>query len=229
MHPRALLVRKPRMSTPAYSTVAPITFVLAFRPSMEAPATNPQAANAVRDERLAGQLRAAAGGDARAFEAFYDGTVRYALALVRRIAGQALAEDVLSDCYFQAWRDARRFDPARGSPLTWLLTMARSRALDRLRQETLRHGGQAGAPAFDADETEAAPSPGPEQLLESVEACSRLHSALAQLSANERWVLGLAYFRDHSQSEIASLTGLPLGTVKSLINRAQHKLREVLQ
>jgi RNA polymerase sigma-70 factor (ECF subfamily) len=196
---------------------------------MEAPATNPQAANAVRDERLAGQLRAAAGGDARAFEAFYDGTVRYAMALVRRIAGQALAEDVLSDCYFQAWRDAGRFDPARGSALTWLLTMARSRALDRLRQETLRHGGQAGAPAFDADETEAAPSPGPEQLLESVEACSALHSALAQLSANERWVLGLAYFRDHSQSEIASLTGLPLGTVKSLINRAQHKLREVLQ
>jgi RNA polymerase sigma-70 factor, ECF subfamily len=196
---------------------------------MQEPAVDPLAANASRDERLANLLRAAASGDGRAFEAFYDGTVRYAMALVRRIAGESYAEDVLSDCYFQAWRNANRFDAERGSALTWLLTMARSRALDRLRQETLRHGGRAGAPAFDADESEHSAGPGPDQLLESAEACSRLHTALSQLSANERWVLALAYFRDHSQSEIAALTGLPLGTVKSLVNRAQHKLREVLQ
>ncbi len=54
------------------------------------------------------------------------------------------------------------------------------------------------------------------------------HEALARLSANERWVLGLAYFRDCTQTEIAALTGLPLGTVKSLVTRAQHKLRETL-
>ena len=61
-----------------------------------------------------------------------------------------------------------------------------------------------------------------------MEASSRLHAALAQLSANERWVLGLAFFRDCSQSEIAAATGMPLGTVKSLVTRAQHKLRETL-
>ena len=187
--------------------------------------------NAARDGELAALLKAAAGGDARAFEAFYSATARYTLAVVRRIAGDAHAEDVVADCYFQAWRNAARFDPERGSALTWLLTMARSRALDRLRQETLRHGGLTGAPAFDADSQAGEPGrdPGPDQLLESVQACTRLHAALAQLSANERWALGLAYFRDHTQSEIAALTGMPLGTVKSLITRAQHKLREALQ
>jgi len=87
----------------------------------------------------------------------------------------------------------------------------------------------AGAPPFDPDSDEPHPDPGPEQLLESVQASSQLHAALSQLSADERWVLGLAFFRDHSQSEIAAFTGLPLGTVKSLITRAQHKLRELLQ
>jgi RNA polymerase sigma-70 factor (ECF subfamily) len=190
---------------------------------------DPLASNAARDELLAAQLHAAAGGDGRAFESFYNSTARYTMAVVRRIAGDVHAEDVLSDCYFQAWRNAKQFDAARGSALTWLLTMARSRALDRLRQEMLRHGGMTGAPEFDADSGDHGDEPGPEQLLESVEAGTRLHAALSHLSPNERWVLSLAYFREHSQSEVATMTGLPLGTVKSLINRAQHKLREALQ
>jgi RNA polymerase sigma-70 factor (ECF subfamily) len=181
-----------------------------------------------RDEQLAGLLRLAAGGDARAFELFYSGTVRCAMALVRRIVGDAYAEDVLSDSYFQAWRHASQYDPARGSAVTWLLTLTRSRALDRLRQETLRHGGITGAPAFEPGQ-EPAHEAGPEQLLEGVQARSCLHAALAQLSATERWVLGLAYYRDLTQTEIASATGLPLGTVKSLASRAQRKLREALQ
>src|SRR6185369_5481191 len=159
--------------------------------------------------QLAGLLRAAAGGDGGAFESFYSSTARYAMAVVRRIAGDVHAEDVLSDCYFQAWRNAKQFDSARGSALAWLLTMARSRALDRLRQETLRHGGLSGAPEFDPDSGEPGQDAGPQQLLESVEAGSRVHAALSQLSPNERWVLGLAYFREHTQTEIASLTGLP--------------------
>ncbi|HXD39005.1 MAG TPA: RNA polymerase sigma factor [Ramlibacter sp.] len=196
---------------------------------MQQPVIDPVKTNAARDAQLAGLLRAAAGGDGAAFESFYNGTSRYAMAVVRRIAGDVHAEDVLSDCYLQAWRSAKDFDAGRGSPLSWLLTMARSRALDRMRQETLRHGGLSGAPEFDPDSSETGQDPGPEQLLESVEAGSRLHAALSLLSANERWVLGLAYFREHSQSEIAGITALPLGTVKSLITRAQHKLRETLQ
>jgi RNA polymerase sigma-70 factor (ECF subfamily) len=210
----------------------PLTFVLAFRPSMQESVHDPAAAQMLRDQQLAALLRAAAGGDARAFESFYAQTVRHALAVARRIVGEAHAADVLSDCYFQAWRDAARFDPGRGSALAWLLTMARSRALDRLRQEAVRHGGLDGAPAFDADSadgTAAGTAPGPDTLLECTESRSRLHAALARLSANERWVLALAYFRDHTHGEIAAHTGLPLGTVKSLISRAQAKLREALQ
>lgn len=228
------------MTSLAWPPAPATTFVLASRKTrspthatgMQEPvsdiASHP-AALASRDEQLAALITASAGGDARAFERFYNGTVRYALAVVRRIAGDVHAEDVLSDCYFQAWQNAGRFDPQRGSALTWLLTMARSRALDRLRQETLRHGGLSGAPRFDADAHEESGAPGPEALLDSLQACTALRAALARLSANERWVLGLAYFRDCTHAEIAAQTGLPLGTVKSLINRAQHKLRQALQ
>jgi RNA polymerase sigma-70 factor (ECF subfamily) len=237
-----------RDSAPAVAGVAEprrVTFVLAFcqgvapqaiavaQPltscGMQEPTTDPLGANLMRDQQLAELLLAASHGDARAFESFYNATARYALTLVRRIVGEAHAEDVLSDCYFMAWRNADQFDSGRGSPLAWLLTMARSRALDRLRQENVRHAGLGGAPEFDPDEGEAHPGPGPEQLLEAVETSSRLHAALAQLSATERWVLGLAFYRDCSHSEIAELTGMPLGTVKSLVTRAQHKLRETLQ
>jgi RNA polymerase sigma-70 factor (ECF subfamily) len=179
------------------------------------------------DPQLALLLQAAAAGDARAFEQFYDATARGVLAVVRRIAGDNHAEDVLSEAYLQAWRDAARFDAQRGSAIAWLLAIARSRALDRLRQEALRHGGLPGAPEHDAD-GDATLVVGPDALLESVEVRSRLHEALARLSANERWVLGLAYFRDLRQSEVAAATGLPLGTVKSLTTRAQQKLRDAL-
>jgi RNA polymerase sigma-70 factor (ECF subfamily) len=178
--------------------------------------------------QLAALLAAAAAGDARAFENFYNLTVRHAGAVVRRIVGDNHLEDVLSDTYFQAWREASRFNAQRGSARAWLITIARSRALDRLRQESLRHGGLSGAPEQDAREDEDRHQPGPEDLLAGIEARSQLHAAVARLSANERWVLGLAYFRDLNHSEIAALTGLPLGTVKSLISRSQHKLRDAL-
>jgi len=211
---------------------APVPGRARIRPTiartMQEPSTGTPTLPAPPEPELAALLASAAGGNARAFEQFYDATARHAMAVVRRVAGDAYAEDVLSDCYFQAWRNAAQFDPARGSALAWLLTMARSRALDRMRQETLRHGGLSGAPEFDADAEQAAHDLGPEALLETTQSHSRVHAALAQLSANERWVLGLAFFRDCTQSEIAALTGMPLGTVKSLITRAQHKMRESL-
>lgn len=234
------------MTAAACALSDPGTFVLALRPAvtalkprgafatqhaqgMQEPLSDPLAAQAERDAQLASLLQAVARGDAQAFEQFYNATVRQAMAVVRRVAGDAHAEDVLADCFFQAWRNAGQFDAARGSALAWLLTMARSRALDRMRQETLRHGGLSGAPGYDADACEKCPNPGPEQLLESTEASTRLHAALRQLSPTERWVLGLAYFGECTQSGIAAATGLPLGTVKSLMRRAQHKLRETLE
>jgi RNA polymerase sigma-70 factor, ECF subfamily len=185
-------------------------------------------ADALRNRELAAMIVSAAAGDARAFEVFYERTVHFVNAIVRRIVGNNHLEDVLADAYFQAWRDASRFDQSRGNAMSWIITIARSRALDRLRQENVRHAGMSGAPDADAHATEDEAAPGPDTLLEQLQSTSALNRAMATLSANERWCLALAYYREHSHSEIAAFTGLPLGTVKSLINRSQQKLRELL-
>jgi RNA polymerase sigma-70 factor, ECF subfamily len=184
--------------------------------------------DALRDRELASLIEATARGDARAFESFYERTIHYSSAVARRIVGNNHLEDVLSEAYLQAWRDAERFDAARGNAVGWIVTIARSRALDRLRQENVRHAGMNGAPEATAIDFEDEQTPGPDTLLEQVQAASALHAALAKLATNERWCIALSYYRELSHSEIATLTGLPLGTVKSLINRAQQKLRELL-
>ena len=182
------------------------------------------AARAERDSKLAGLLAEAATGNTRAFAAFYDATVGYAQALARRMVRPADLDDLLSEAFFQAWREVARFDVARGSAVTWLLTMVRSRALDMLRRQ--RASPEVESPE-DLPETSGG-LPGPDELLAGTETQSRLHAALAELSRNERWVLGLAYYRELSHREICEQTGLALGTVKSLILRAQAKLREQL-
>lgn len=179
-----------------------------------------------RDERLAGLLADAAAGSAEAFEAFYDATFGYAQALGRRMLRDDDLEDLLADAYFQAWRSASSFDLERGSAVTWLLTIVRSRALDRLRHDKAAPFVEC-EPA-DADTAAAAEATLPEDLLAAFEHGSAVRSALADLSAQERWVLGLAYWRELSHGAIAAESGLPLGTVKSLILRAQGKLRDRL-
>jgi len=174
-----------------------------------------------RDGRLAVLLAQAAAGHASAFEAFYEATFGYAQALARRMLRDTELEDVLSEAYLQAWREVTRFDPTRGSAVTWLLTLVRSRALDAL-ERARRH------PSVADDETrDDAPSdaPAPPDLAAGVEAGCALQRALLALSRDERWVLALAYYRDLPHSRIAEETGFPLGTVKSLILRAQQKLR----
>ena len=179
---------------------------------------------AQRDAELAVLLHAAGQGSARAFEDFYDRTVGYASALARRMVRPDDLEDVLADAFFQAWREAPRFDVQRGSAVTWLLTLVRSRALDLLRRQRITAQNVAPEEAEDS----ASAQPGPDELLALARAGSSLHNALAALSTNERWVLGLAYFRDLTHRQIADCTGLPLGSVKSLILRSQARLREQL-
>jgi len=201
-----------------------------------------------RDARLAALLAAAAAGDAGAFEAFYEQTFAFARTVARRLLRDAAeVEDLLADCYFEAWRVAARFDPARGSAVTWLLTLVRSRGLDALRAAAARPDrsdrpapassalaeGRAGGAAADGRDTEAAAGPDgaatdPAEALWQRQSGTQLHAALARLSAPERWVLGLAYLRELSHTEIAQCTGMPLGTVKSHALRAQNKLRAAL-
>jgi RNA polymerase sigma-70 factor, ECF subfamily len=202
------------------------SFSKAQRPGNEA--REDDSVDAARVGELSVLVVAAANGDAKSFEAFYERTVHYASAIARRIVGNNHLEDVLSEAYFQAWRDAARFDASRGNAMAWIVTITRTRALDRIRLENVRHGGLSGAPDAEAQDIEDDQTPGPDTLLEQIQAASALHTAIRTLSANERWCLSLAYYRDLSHQEIASLTGLPLGTVKSLINRSQQKIRELL-
>lgn len=184
----------------------------------------PEVGSEDRNHLLRRLMGPAARGDVEAFEALYNATARWMLMRVRRIVGDSLAEDVLSDVYLQVWRRLGSFDADRGQPLAWLMTIARSRALDRLRAERQSHGGLLCAPAA----AEQGHCDGPEELLARRRSRDLLHAGIAALSAKERVVLGLAYFRECTQAEIATLTGLPLGTVKSLLGRSQQKLRRAL-
>lgn len=191
-----------------------------------------------RDRQLASSLLAAARGDQRAFEAFYETSFACAHGVARRLLGTDRADDLLADVYFEAWREVASYDPARGSAMTWLLTRVRSRALDVLRRRepvqtaprTLdgTADGNADGTADAVAHAKADDSAGPLERLWQRQSSERLHDALSTLGSRERWLLGLAYFRELSHAQIAGCTGLPLGSVKTTLQRAQQRLRAVL-
>ena len=174
-------------------------------------------------------IRRAAGGDVEAFEDLYDRTSVWLLARVRRITGEMLAEDVLTEVYLQIWRDLATFDPARGNPLSWMASIARSRALDLLRREHARPSGHSDPIQDHLTFSEMAHDDGPEQQVSHRQQCLALKRTIGRLlSTKERMVIGLAFYRECTHTEIAAMTGLPLGTVKTLLHRSQQKLRDEL-
>jgi RNA polymerase sigma-70 factor, ECF subfamily len=183
------------------------------------------AERARRDAELDALLQQAACGDAEAFARFYDVSHALAQALARRIVRGPEVDDVLAEAFFQAWREAPRFDAARGSAASWLLLMVRSRAIDTVRRR-LPAADQGGDDELLA--ALATPAPGPDDTAACNRTTHRLHAALALLSSQQRWVITLAYFRDLSHAAISQATGLPLGTVKSLALRGQRKLRQAM-
>ena len=178
----------------------------------------------VADAELVSWIEQVCAQDERALAALYDALVGKVYGLVRRITGQQqLAEEVTEDVFWQIWRQAPRFDASRGSPRAWVMTMARSRALD-----ALRHLKTGAALETELDGEEEAMEPNPIDLLVAVEQNTQLHQALNKIEALPRQLISLAFFRGLSHEEIATHTGLPLGTVKSHIRRALIRLRELL-
>lgn len=178
------------------------------------------------EAQLTAWIEAIVERDERALAALYDATFSRVFGLVRRIVRDAaLAEEVVEDAYFQVWRQSVRFDPARGKALTWVLAMARSRAIDALRREArFEHD------SLDEDghpET-ASPMLPSDELLDLARHRADLHQALMLLGAQPRQLVSLSFFRGLSHEEIAEQTKLPLGTVKSQIRRALLALREAL-
>ena len=181
---------------------------------------------AADEAQLAQWIEAVVDHDERALAALYDATFARVFGLVQRIVRDtATAEEVVEDTYFQVWRQAVRFDPARGKALTWLLAMARSRAIDALRREArFQH---------DTLDDETSPEPAAhdqpaDELLDLARHRADLHQALMLLGAQPRQLVSLAFFRGLSHEEIAEQTRLPLGTVKSQIRRALLSLRQIL-
>jgi RNA polymerase sigma-70 factor (ECF subfamily) len=157
----------------------------------------------------------------------YDRYSPLVLALVRRVVGSSAdAEEVLQEAFLQAWSQAGRYDSARSSVSTWLVLIARSRALDRLRQRQSRERTAAAA------ELEPVPPNASGRLDEHVlfrERRERVRSALEGLPAEQKEVLELAFYEGLSQSEIAERTATPLGTVKTRSLLAMKKLRRDLR
>jgi RNA polymerase sigma-70 factor (ECF subfamily) len=175
-------------------------------------------------------------GDQQALAAFYDRWFPVLNGLVSRMVKSASdAEDVVEESFWQAWRQSDRFDAERGSVQTWLVTIARSRALDRLRSLKRRREesiDDVAAPGIAAHlPTESAlPASASDPLLaaELAERSVLVREALADLPREQREALELGYFGGLSQSEIAEQTGLPLGTVKTRMRLALLKLRDRL-
>ncbi len=174
----------------------------------------------------------AASGDERAMTDLYDryGTVLYTVAY--RVVGQrADAEEVVVEAFAQAWRDAGRFEAARGSVAAWLTMIARSRALDLVRARSRRDKLAASAAAGGL---QAGPAPGeqresPADAAEEDERRRMVRQAMESLSPPQRQAIELAFFEGLSQSEIAARLNEPLGTVKTRVRLGMQKLRESLR
>lgn len=175
---------------------------------------------------LAHLIQRMAQGDEAALARLYDLTLARVHALALRItARRDLAEEVCVETYWQAWREAVRYDAARGQPLAWLMVMTRSRALDTLRR--LDRAISCPDPETHL-EWESSPDASPLDRLMANEAAGALGRAIAVLTPVQRQMVGLAFYRDLSHQEISEQTGLPLGTVKSHLKRAQDALRTAL-
>jgi len=174
----------------------------------------------------------AAGGDERAMAGLYDryGQVLYAVAY--RIVGErADAEEVVLEAFAQAWRDAPRFDAARGSVAGWLTMIARSRALDLVRARSRRDRITAAAASArpDAPLAMGEVRPDPSAGMDHSERRREVRQALEALSAPQRQAIELAYYEGLSQSEIAERLQEPLGTIKTRIRLGMQKLRDALR
>lgn len=185
-------------------------------------------ANSQTDAEDAELLRAVARGDEPAFARVYDryGPILFGL-LLRILRSRPEAEDVLQEVFLQVWQRAHLFDAERGRAFTWLVTLARSRAIDRLRSVDSRER------AARASAEEAPPESASQEWADAAavraERAEAVRLALAELPEEQRQVLLLAYLEGMSQSEIAAAKNQPLGTVKTRTRSALRKLSESLR
>ena len=164
-------------------------------------------------------------GDRAALEEVYRSTHRKLFGIALRILGDTKeAEDAVQDVYVSLWRRADSYDPERASPISWLATFARNRAIDRLRTCKVRRGA---VPVEEAAEI-VDDAPAADALLEDAERSRRIHTCIEELDEDTRDNIRSAFFEGRTYVELAEATGTPLGTMKSRIRRGLAKLKACL-
>jgi RNA polymerase sigma-70 factor, ECF subfamily len=168
-------------------------------------------------------LERTAGGDVAAFKTLYAATSLKLYGIVVRILGRSdLADEVLQEVYFRVWQRAGDFNPAASSPITWLATIARNRALDEARRGTMRSLDD--APEF----LEIPSDDNPAANQERSEELRRLQACLEGLEAERKEIVLLAYFHGLTREEIARRLGRPVATVKTWLRRSLAQLKDCL-
>jgi RNA polymerase sigma-70 factor (ECF subfamily) len=165
-------------------------------------------------------------GDGGALEALYGRYGRPCYALARRILGDdQFAQDVVQEVFLTLWRDAGRFDPARGGFSSWLLSMTHHKAVDAVRREETLRKRRTTAELLEDREVD---TPRVHDEVWSTLRRERVRQALATLPDPQREALVLAYFGGYTQREIAGLTETPLGTVKTRMLAGMRRLKDGL-
>jgi RNA polymerase sigma-70 factor (ECF subfamily) len=177
------------------------------------------------DQRL---ITDVAGGSTEALARLYDRYAGTVFGLARRILGHLEdAEEVVQDVFTQVWREATRYEHNRATVAGWMVMLARTRAIDRLRARNARPDQR--APMTSTVPEMASSGRSPEQVAVAAEDVRGIRAALADLPENQRTLVELAYYEGLTHSEIARRTGVPLGTVKTRLRTAMATLRGVLR
>lgn len=189
-------------------------------------AAQPQPATLEAREALRSAMIRLADGDSGALEEIYDATRVKLFGICLRILGDRKeAEDALQDVYVNLWQRADRYDPDRASPISWLATFARNRAIDRLRTGKVRGG------AVPVEEAAPLPDEAPlaDSLLIDAERRAQIHTCLSTLDEKARTHIRAAFFEGLTYAQLADAADVPLGTMKSWIRRGLQKLRACLE
>jgi RNA polymerase sigma-70 factor, ECF subfamily len=193
---------------------------------MTAPGSSDRARHAAGADAgadLAAQIGLVAHGDAAAFDAVYEQIATSVFGIVRRvIRDPAQSEEVTQDVLLEVWRTAASFDTARGSAMAWVMTMAHRRAVDRVRSVQKESERERRIATADVPYDEVA------EAVESSLDRERVRRCLSALTELQRESVTLAYYRGYTYGQVASLLGVPTGTVKTRMRDALIRLRDCL-